>query len=1085
MAYLHESLRKSLEKVVVAAREVAEEAAGAALDRLAVGSPKPHGGASAEARALRTRLRARGRQLGDGRKASGEQAVGRLVTELAYEHWHRMLFARFLAENDLLIHPEAGVSVSLADCEELAAEEGLANGWLLAERWAARMLPEIFRPADPLLQVPLAPEHERALERLLESVSADTFRASDALGWVYQFWQAKQKKAVNESGVKIGAEELPAVTQLFTEPYMVHFLLDNTLGAWWMGRHPGEAAPVAFEYLRTLEDGTPAAGTFDGWPARVAELTVLDPCCGSGHFLVAALEKLVPLRMREEGLTPREACDAVLRDNLHGLEIDPRCTQIAAFAVALAAWTYPEAGGYRVLPALNIACSGTPVSAKKEEWLALAQGDTKLEAALGRLWELFRQAPELGSLIDPTAGVTGDLLTASFSEVQPLLDRALASERVTENAEREAVVVAAMGIAKAAELLARRYTLVATNVPYLARGKQAAVLQDFAEAGCELSKSDLATMLIERCDGLLMPGASMSVVTPEAWLSLGRYRGLRRALLDRTEWNTVARLGAGAFSAISGEVVKPALVIISRQTSRGRPIAALAVANQAGVRAKAGMLRACAVQCIDQARLLATPDAIVAPSGAQDKHQLGEYAFGLGGITTGDSPRYRRQFWEIPTISGGWVRQQSTVNATVSFGGRDLVLLWEGGTGSMAEPNSGATIAGREAWTKRGVAVQKMGTLPSTLYMGEQFENVAVVILPKREEWLPAIWAFCASPEFGRAVREVDQSIGVTCNTMVKIPFAFEHWAAVAKELYPNGLPEPHSDDPTQWLFQGDISTSTAPLQVAVARLLGYRWPDQAPDVMLDPLADKDGIVCLPPVSGERPAADRLRDLLAAAYGKEWSAAKLDDLLAQAGSPGTTLESWLRDDFFAQHCALFHQRPFLWHLWDGRKDGFAALVNYHRLDRHTLETVSYRYLGDWLTRQAADAKAGKPGADARLAAAQELQEALELILEGEPPYDIFVRWKALEAQPLGWEPDLNDGVRLNIRPFVEADVLRKRPSIHWRKDRGKNPPGTPWHELGEGERFNSYEEYSGGAPLTNALKRAARKQAMPKARSRV
>ena len=106
----------------------------------------------------------------------------------------------------------------------------------------------------------------------------------------------------------------------------------------------------------------------DGYFTRVSEsksfseFTLLDPCCGSGHFLVAALNLLVPLRMTDEKLSARAACDAVLRENLHGLELDPRCTQIAAFALALAAWKYPEAGGYRELPLLNIACSGQGVA---------------------------------------------------------------------------------------------------------------------------------------------------------------------------------------------------------------------------------------------------------------------------------------------------------------------------------------------------------------------------------------------------------------------------------------------------------------------------------------------------------------------------------------------------------------------------------------------------------------------------------------------------------------------------------------------------------------------------------------------------
>jgi len=108
-----------------------------------------------------------------------------------------------------------------------------------------------------------------------------------------------------------------------------------------------------------------------------------------------------------------------------------------------------------------------------------------------------------------------------------------------------------------------------------------------------------------------------------------------------------------------------------------------------------------------------------------------------------------------------------------------------------------------------------------------------------------------------------------------------------------------------------------------------------------------------------------------------------------------------------------------------------------------------------------------PGAEARLAAAQELQGKLKLILEGEPPYDIYMRWKPLAEQPLGWEPDLNDGVRLNIRPFVTAGVLRAKFTINWKKDRGKDP--TP-NASGTVERLNDLH-------FTLAEKRAAREEA--------
>ena len=141
--------------------------------------------------------------------------------------------------------------------------------------------------------------------------------------------------------------------------------------------------------------------------------------------------------------------------------------------------------------------------------------------------------------------------------------------------------------------------------------------------------------------------------------------------------------------------------------------------------------------------------------------------------------------------------------------------------------------------------MSQTGNLNSTLYSGDLFDNNTAVILPKCAEDLPAIWAFCSSPDFNSAVRKIDTKLNVTNATLVKVPFNLERWQAVANEQYPDGLPKPYSSDPTQWLFCGTAPGSNHPLQVVMARLLGYRWPDQSEDG-LDTLADPDVIVCLP-----------------------------------------------------------------------------------------------------------------------------------------------------------------------------------------------------------------------------------------------
>lgn len=143
MQPLEKTLRNQLERTVKQAREIAEAAARASLGQLGVGEASPYSHLTDADKELRRKLRVHGRQLGDVRNATTEvQEISRLIEEVAYEHWHRMLFARFLAENNLLMFD--GVAVTLEECDDLATDEGAANGWELAARCAARMLPQII-----------------------------------------------------------------------------------------------------------------------------------------------------------------------------------------------------------------------------------------------------------------------------------------------------------------------------------------------------------------------------------------------------------------------------------------------------------------------------------------------------------------------------------------------------------------------------------------------------------------------------------------------------------------------------------------------------------------------------------------------------------------------------------------------------------------------------------------------------------------------------------------------------------------------------------------------------------------------------
>jgi hypothetical protein len=1039
MRALPSPVRKKLETSVVAARRAAESAARASIGGLGVFADRRPEHLDASQAALRNGLRAKWRQLGGDREL--------LVAECAYEQWHRLLFARFLAENDLLRHPKYKAPVTLADCEELAAELDEPDGWSVAARFASEILPGIFRLADPCVRLRLAPEGCHALEQILDGVTADVFAADDALGWVYQFWQKDKKDEVNASERKIGGADLGPVTQLFTENYMVRFLLENSLGAWWAARHPDSPLVKSFEYLRLGDDGKPAAGSFDGWPDRVAEVTVMDPCCGSGHFLVEAFSMLWQMRSEDEGSSAVDAQDAVLRDNLFGLELDPRCVQIAMFAVALQAW---KAGrGWRQLPVPNIACSGIPVKAPVDEWKAIAGSEARLEATLMRLHGLFREADTLGSLIDPPvtaessnsrtaqrsledvdwAEIVGPLRTVALREGQDPATSVLGHD--------------AAGLARAADLLGRRYCLVATNPPFLGRGSQTPLLQRFVEARYAVGRQDLATVFLVRASQLALTSGAAAFVLPQNWLTLGSYEPIRRKLLGEWCLRAAANLGAGAFEAIAGEVVKPVLAVLQFDSSCESPAIMLDASSIKSATAKARALMSGTATLVTSRSQLKHPDARILFEVLSANDPLSKIASSYTGTQTGEDSRFKQFFWEQPRLAAGWVFTQSAPNSSGRGLGREHVVMWEDGAGALAT-SPGSTIRGRAAWGRRGLVISKVGSLYWTDFTGELFDDSAIAIIPENSSDLSAIAAYVDSPEFRLDVRRIDQKVAVTPGTMVKVPFDAEQWRKIAESKPP--LAVHAAADPTQWLFEGGPELSTSPLQVGIGRLLGYRWPEQADSDDLDAFADADGIVCLPSVAGEAPATERVQQVLAAAFRDAWSPAKMNDLLEQAGSKRQNLADWLCDEFFKQHCVLFGNRPFVWHIWDGQRDGFSALVNYHRLDRKTLEKLTYTYLGqDWVERQRAEVRDEAAGAEARLSAALKLQRKLEAIIEGEKPYDIYVRWKDLHEQPVGWEPDLNDGVRLNIRPFVEAGVLRAPFNIHWRKDRGKNPDGSERH----------------------------------------
>ena len=264
------------------------------------------------------------------------------------------------------------------------------------------MLPQIFRKDDPVLQITLPPETRSEMEDLLKGLSKPVFEADDSLGWVYRVLGKRTRKTRSTSlrlrsvqtNCRLSHNSSPRTTWSSSccTTRWAHGgrgkvlsgnlnLATSGCGRGCVARRLGKVGDIDWSYLRSVRDkgqtartapGVRLAGAFESWPKSAKDLTVLDPCNGVGTLSSSSLFPiLVAFRMAEENLSQSAAIDVALKDNLFGLELDPRCTQIAAFNLAFAAWR--KVWSSSAAAAQSRLFRGLALGVNKAEWLRLAE----------------------------------------------------------------------------------------------------------------------------------------------------------------------------------------------------------------------------------------------------------------------------------------------------------------------------------------------------------------------------------------------------------------------------------------------------------------------------------------------------------------------------------------------------------------------------------------------------------------------------------------------------------------------------------------------------------------------------------------
>ncbi|MGB3219723.1 MAG: BREX-1 system adenine-specific DNA-methyltransferase PglX, partial [Anaerolineae bacterium] len=416
----------------------------------------------------------------------------------------------------------------------------------------------------------------------------EVFTAHDALGWAYQYWNTEEKDRVFEKvrtqkGAKIAGADIIPATQLYTEPYMVKFLVQNSLGALWMGMRPESRLYEKWEYY--VRDADRAAVA----PKPVREISFLDPACGSGHFHLEAFDLYYDMYLEEGEITdPAEICAVILEHNLYGIDIDERAIQIAEAALwmkaAERAFDFPGAG-------MNLVATNIRLPKGKDHlqaFLAKHPEDRELRPALEAIFEGLEHADELGSLLQIEEPVERELrylqakAEESVDEPEQLVllpemerpkqgrlplglesydewkARTLARLRAHFATEAEATDPWRAFFGRSAiqgvelfSLLDRHYNVVAANPPYLGFRKFGNDFAKVVKAVYPETYVDLYTSFVQLGGRAVAPGGYVAMLTLNTWLSLDAFAPARKRIFAQTPIVVMAALGTGTFRDLS------------------------------------------------------------------------------------------------------------------------------------------------------------------------------------------------------------------------------------------------------------------------------------------------------------------------------------------------------------------------------------------------------------------------------------------------------------------------------------------------------------------------------------------------------
>ena len=358
--------------------------------------------------------------------------------------------------------------------------------------------------------------------------------AVQIIGWLYQYYNDERKnKVINIYKGTVKKEDIPAATQLFTTDWAVRYMVDNSLGRYWIERHPESKLAEKLEFFVTPKNGE--IKHIDEF-VKPEDVKFLDPCMGSGHILVYAFDVLMEI-YKESGYTERDAAAMIVQNNLFGLDIDDCASQLAYFAVMMKARSYDRRFLSRgIKPNVLAIKESNRMGAVVRDGLIT---DAEMNAISRYLVDTFRDAKELGSIIT--------VEPKDYDGYMAYLDGCDGQGQLTmEDADwLQNTRPMLKALARQAKVLAAKYPVVCTNPPYL--NKIEGRLKTFVTENYKDYSGDLFSVFTYRNLMFCKQDGYCGYMTPFVWMFIKTYEKLRKFIIRNKSIATLVQMEYSAF----------------------------------------------------------------------------------------------------------------------------------------------------------------------------------------------------------------------------------------------------------------------------------------------------------------------------------------------------------------------------------------------------------------------------------------------------------------------------------------------------------------------------------------------------------